>query len=420
MSTTIDVVHISTRNGTSPSHKKHEKSSLRFNVFSSIDQKYEHHLKNLIHSFKVGLALVLVSLLYILDPLFEQVGENAMWAIMTIEVIFEFFAGATLSKGLLRGIGTVLGGGLGCLATILTNNLGKIENTIVVGILIFTFGSMATFCRFTPSINKKYDYGVVNFILTFNLVAASGLHAHEIMELAHKRLSAVGMGFSVCIFISLLIFPMWASDELHQLTSSRFDELASCIEECMEAYFCIVGQKESRPILHVSSCKSVLYSKSSDESLVNFARWEPCWGNFGFCNPWEKHQKIADLLRGLASIILSMQQCLESPLQPSTILREGIKEPCQNVGLSLGLIIHKLGESVRTKKRNLDKDLVAPELQAIKLKLMLLSTSTLQTIENIEDLAIANFLFLLLEIVDKVEVIAKEVEKLESGCLISI
>ncbi|KAI3790117.1 hypothetical protein L2E82_02933 [Cichorium intybus] len=69
-------------------------------------------MKNLIHSFKVGFALVLVSLLYILDPLFEQVGKNAMWAIMTVEVIFEFFADLTLSKGLLRGIGTLLGGGL--------------------------------------------------------------------------------------------------------------------------------------------------------------------------------------------------------------------------------------------------------------------------------------------------------------------
>ncbi|GJY43404.1 kinase-like domain, phloem protein 2-like protein [Tanacetum coccineum] len=48
-------------------------------------------------------------------------------------------------------------------------------------------------------------------------------------------------------------------------------------------------------------------------------------------------------------------------------------------------------------------------LQSIKLKLMLLSSS-----RAIEDLAIANFLFLLMEIVDKVEVLAKEVEVLGS------
>ena len=50
-------------------------------------------MKKVIHSIKVGVALVLVSLLYLLNPLYKQVGENAMWAIMTVVVVFEFFAG---------------------------------------------------------------------------------------------------------------------------------------------------------------------------------------------------------------------------------------------------------------------------------------------------------------------------------------
>jgi len=47
----------------------------------------------MIHCTKVGISLVLVSLLYLLNPLFKQVGENAMWAIMTVVVMFEFSAG---------------------------------------------------------------------------------------------------------------------------------------------------------------------------------------------------------------------------------------------------------------------------------------------------------------------------------------
>lgn len=65
------------------------------------------------------------------------------------------------------------------------------------------------------------------FILTFNLVAVSGLRADKILELARERLTNIGMGFSVCIITSLLIFPMWASDELHRSTSSNFTKLAS-------------------------------------------------------------------------------------------------------------------------------------------------------------------------------------------------
>jgi len=55
--------------------------------------KSDHDIKKMIHSIKVGISLVLVSLLYILNPLFDQVGENAMWAIMTVVVISEFNAG---------------------------------------------------------------------------------------------------------------------------------------------------------------------------------------------------------------------------------------------------------------------------------------------------------------------------------------
>ena len=95
---------------------------------------------------------------------------------------------------------------------------------------ITVLGAVATYCRMIPSIKKKYDYGVMIFILTFNLVAVSGLRADKILELAGQRLATIGMGFAVCIFTSLLIFPMWAGDELHLLTSSKFNKLACCIE----------------------------------------------------------------------------------------------------------------------------------------------------------------------------------------------
>lgn len=49
-------------------------------------------------------------------------------------------AGATLSKGLNRGVGTILGGGLGCLAAILADELGGIGNPIVVGTSVFILG----------------------------------------------------------------------------------------------------------------------------------------------------------------------------------------------------------------------------------------------------------------------------------------
>lgn len=57
-------------------------------------KKNKLDMRKLIHSIKVGIALVLVSLLFFLDPFYKEVGDNnAMWAIMTVVVIFEFYAG---------------------------------------------------------------------------------------------------------------------------------------------------------------------------------------------------------------------------------------------------------------------------------------------------------------------------------------
>jgi hypothetical protein len=46
-----------------------------------------------VHALKAGIALTLVSLLYILEPFFKGIGKNAMWAVMTVVVVLEFTAG---------------------------------------------------------------------------------------------------------------------------------------------------------------------------------------------------------------------------------------------------------------------------------------------------------------------------------------
>lgn len=48
------------------------------------------------HSLKVGFSLTLVSLLYLMEPLFKGIGQNAIWAVMTVVVVLEFTAGENL------------------------------------------------------------------------------------------------------------------------------------------------------------------------------------------------------------------------------------------------------------------------------------------------------------------------------------
>ena len=49
--------------------------------------------RRIVHSLKVGLAVLLVSLLYYFQPFYSGLGDTAMWAILTVVVVFEFSVG---------------------------------------------------------------------------------------------------------------------------------------------------------------------------------------------------------------------------------------------------------------------------------------------------------------------------------------
>lgn len=49
--------------------------------------------KKLMHCLKVGTALTFVSLFYYMRPLYDGVGGNAIWAVMTVVVVFEYTVG---------------------------------------------------------------------------------------------------------------------------------------------------------------------------------------------------------------------------------------------------------------------------------------------------------------------------------------
>ncbi|KAL6516067.1 hypothetical protein OROGR_019372 [Orobanche gracilis] len=373
--------------------------------------------RRIIHSIKVGIALVTVSLLYMVNPMFNKVGENGMWAIMTVVVMFEFYAGATLGKGINRIIGTLLGGVLGCLVATLGGEVGGIGKPIIVAASVFVSGAAATNCRMVPKLKKSHDYGFMIFILTFSLVAISGIRAGKIVEVGRDRLATIGMGFAVCIFISLVICPIWASNELHYSTTSKFDKLATSIQGCLDEYFKMVSEKEKQwadGSVYIQACTSVLNSKPNDELLANHARWEPWHGKFGVYYPWEKYLEVGGHLRELATTIFSLKGCLQSPKQPSPIQRQTLKEPCESFMLTIQWILKELGESIEKMELCKTNNLINPRLESAKLQLTppRFSSCKMEVIGTDENLAITTFNFLLVEIVEKCEILSKKVEEL--------
>lgn len=95
--------------------------------------------RRLIHGMKVGISIVLVSLLYILDALHDRLGDNSMWAIMTVVVMFRFTSGATIQKGLNRCVGTICGGGMGIMLVLWPHrfNIGEQGRLIITASGLF-------------------------------------------------------------------------------------------------------------------------------------------------------------------------------------------------------------------------------------------------------------------------------------------
>ncbi|CAI9271589.1 unnamed protein product [Lactuca saligna] len=309
--------------------------------------------RRIMHSFKVALAITLVSMVYYLRPLYKGMGEAGIWAILTVVVVFEYTAGATLCKGMNRGLATLLAGALGLGAEYFARIFGPKAESIVLGCLVFLLVAAATFSRFIPHIKKRYDYGVLIFILTFSLVAVSGYRVENIMELAHQRLSTIILGGATCIIISICVCPVWAGEDLHVLIVSNMEKLASFLEGFGGEIFQLPLEVESADGSNepdksfLGAYKSVLNSKAMEESLANFAWWEPGHGKFRFSHPWKQYLKIGALMRQCAYHFESLNGYLDARFQTSSEFRKRVQGPCTTMSSEAGKALKELALSIK-------------------------------------------------------------------------
>ncbi|EHA8590846.1 putative Aluminum-activated malate transporter 8 [Cocos nucifera] len=190
--------------------------------------------RRVVHSFKVGLALSLVSLYYYyISPLFNSFGTSAIWAVLTVVVVMEYTAGGTLSKGLNRTFATLLAGALGVGAHQAAVLPGEKGEPFLLGLFVFLLAAAATFSRFIPEIKARHDYGVTIFILTFSLVVVSSdrtVDAYELLQLAYQRITTIAIGVAICLLTSTFIFPVWAGEDLHKQVAANLEKLANSLE----------------------------------------------------------------------------------------------------------------------------------------------------------------------------------------------
>lgn len=154
-----------------------------------------------------------------------------------------------------RAIATMLGGALGVAAHRLASLSGEKIEVVILGLSVFLIGnkkllllflicnmcglfiiveftaaSGTTFFRFFPKLRARYDYGLLIFILTFSLISVSGYREDEIIDMAQKRLTTILVGGTATVLICILIFPVWAGEDLHKITASNIEKIANFLE----------------------------------------------------------------------------------------------------------------------------------------------------------------------------------------------
>ncbi|XP_068325627.1 aluminum-activated malate transporter 12-like [Pyrus communis] len=309
--------------------------------------------RRVIHALKVGLSLTLVSLLYLIQPLFVGIGQNAIWAVMTVVVVLEFTAGATLCKGLNRGLGTLLAGSLAFFIEYIATESGRTFRAVFIGAAVFLIGAAATYMRFFPYIRKNYDYGIVIFLLTFNLITVSSYRVENVLKIAHERFYTIAIGCGICLMMSLLVFPNWSGEELHNSTVFKLEGLARAIEACVNEYFreeTELNQDKSKEDPIYEGYKAVLDSKSLDETMALHASWEPRHSRHCHRFPWQRYVKLGNVLRHFGYTIVALHGCLGTEIQTPRSVRLLFKDPCIRLAGEVSKALMELSNSMRNRR----------------------------------------------------------------------
>ncbi|XP_009371491.2 aluminum-activated malate transporter 2-like [Pyrus x bretschneideri] len=372
--------------------------------------------RRIIHCFKVGLALTFVSLFYYFKPLYDGFGLDAMWAILTVVVVFEFSVGATLGKGLNRMLATLTAGALGIGAHRLATLSGETGEPILIALFVFIIAGIVTFLRFIPQLKARYDYGLMVFILTFCLISVSGYRDEEVIRMGFERLSTIVLGSCAAVFVCTFICPVWIGVDLHNHIATNIEKLGNFLEGFEDGYFKI--SEEGQPINKSSSLqgyKSVLTSSSKEEIMANLAKWEPCHGKFRFRHPWNEYLKVGSVTRQCAFKIESLNHYLTSEIQSPPEVRSIIQGECTVISSECGKALKELASGVRkmTKSSAAEPHITNSKAAAENLKAVIRSSLSKHCdyLEILQAGAVASLLF---EVVKCTEEIAGAVHKLAS------
>ncbi|CAJ1927570.1 unnamed protein product [Sphenostylis stenocarpa] len=282
-----------------------------------------------IFALKVGVTVLLMSLLILLEAPYQVFGSNILWAILTAILVFEDTVGATFNRGFNRAVGTLVAGILAILVAETALSCGHVAEPIIIGLSMFMIAVITSYMKMWPAL-VQYEYGFRVALLTYCLIIVSDYRIGNPIRTMIDRLYSIAIGGMMSVLVNVSIFPMWAGDQLHKELVNDFYSVSDSLEGFSFHYY-----RSKNLLCFFFDCKA----KS--------AKWEPPHGKFMHISyPWSQYEKVGAVLRRCAYEVMTLHSIVHAEIQVPYKLRVGLQSEVQEASNQAAEVVRMLGRDI--------------------------------------------------------------------------